>query len=503
MRLWNALVSARGRASGGLALAAALLATQAPRSAHAAGINIPENGAEVAARGGTASSLLNTAYALEFNPAGLTTVDGLDVRVGGRLVEQNVSFARAGVNANGERFDKVSNGAGWNFLPSVHAAYHPPSGFMSHFAFGAGIFGPPGRVHFSYPDPGSASNPNSVSAQCAAQNPSSADDASACVAKKTPQRYSLIDANMVVVYPSIGIAFQPISMFSIGLTLQAVLPAIRFKEALGVNLLDHSEDPRNDAIVTLDVNKGVGFTGVVGARLEPLPGLAFNASFRPEVVIRASGSVNVQLPPTLASLATVSGDAGTLMLKLPPQLRVGAAYKASRFTGAAEFVYEGWSTNDQFTVNNNIAIGVAGGKPTPVGTIAIKNGWQDSFSGRLGGGYDIFTQRDNGWLLQLNAGVLYESNAIPSAEQAVPFVTGSRLGLSAGVTTGYQNFEFTASVIGFPNVAFDVTNSASARGVSTPEADASQVIYVGNGHYETNTIAVAFGVAYHGFGAAN
>ncbi|MFM2153127.1 MAG: hypothetical protein RL199_1562, partial [Pseudomonadota bacterium] len=121
--------------------------------ASAAGIEVPENGAVPLGRGGTAVSSFGTAYALQFNPAGIASVEGLDVRLDGRFVNHDVSFQRAPRAGIPVDFEKVSNSAGTFFAPTVSVAYRSPKLLGGRLSLGAGVWGPPGVGRYAYPDP--------------------------------------------------------------------------------------------------------------------------------------------------------------------------------------------------------------------------------------------------------------------------------------------------------------------------------------------------------------
>ena len=153
--------------------------------ASAAGLFLPDNGTDVLGRGGTSVGFLDTADALQYNPAGMTTGSGLDVRLDMRLANAGESFRLAGQSV------VASNSSGLSPGPQAEITYHPGSPIARMFAFGLGVWAPPGILSYQFPDPNSYKNPTTATTQ-------------------TPQRYNLISQATTVVYPTIGLAFSPI-----------------------------------------------------------------------------------------------------------------------------------------------------------------------------------------------------------------------------------------------------------------------------------------------------
>jgi hypothetical protein len=466
--------------------------------AWAAGLYIPESSAGALARGGEAVSLLDTAYALEFNPAGLTFGNGLDVRADINLTSPGETFQPAGQSVT------ASNTGGLSPGPAIMVSYRLP-GILKQLGVGVGVWSPPGVLAYKFPDPRSFN--------CAqAMNP---DTCSVNAATATPQRYNNISQSTLVVFPSIGLSWRPIPWVSIGGTLQYVISSVSLSTSqLGNSLVSSTNSTSGDVIANVKVNARPAVTGIAGIIISPIPDLVLSGSFTPTLPITSNGTLTSELGTTLSEFGasvTPAQPSANLYINLPPVVRAGLAYKWQRLAVGAEFVWEGWSTNKQFTLTTNAEsflpgqtvgtpIGSASqcpkGVSSPTGTCtAIVNNWKDAESYRLGVSYDFLRQQDSGFLLQGSVGGVYETNAIPSQYQSLPFVTGNLGGGSLGIAAGWRGFGVAVSAMIFAPQKFTVTNSATPYPIamgSPPPGD------IGNGTYTTNIWELGLGLFYHG-----
>jgi long-subunit fatty acid transport protein len=384
--------------------------------------------------------------------------------------------------------------------PAVMATYRLP-GILKQLGVGIGVWSPPGVMSYTFPDPRSY--------------PASANGVT--VAENTPQRYLNISQSTIVVFPSVGLSWRPVPWVSVGGTLQYVVSSVALTTALASTPILTGPTPSNtadDIIANIKVNqKPNQWTGIAGLIVSPTPDLIFSASFRPTVPIESTGPLNVQLgsavqelspsfcPLTAKLTACPAGGTGTnnaeLLIKLPPVLRAGASYKWKRLSSAFEVVWEGWSVNNKFNLTTNAQTTVLG-MTSPVGSIQIANYWQDATSGRVGFGYDFIRPEDLGFQLQGNIGAIYESNAIPSQRQGLPYITGALTGGSLGVSAGWHGFALNLSAMVYVPETFTVTNSVTPYPFALAGGTPSGAI--GNGTYTTNIWVLGIGLSYHGLG---
>lgn len=457
-----------------------------PALAFAAGFEVPENGATVLGQGGSAAGLIDTAYGVAFNPAGLSLIDGLDVRLDYRFVNHAVTFQRAPSETTD--FNKVSNTAGIFAAPMVTAAY--ARAFKGHrFGIGLGVFGPPGVGRYAYTDP---------RAPMASEGDPGSEAGATERSARTGHRYSLISADQEIIYPSIALSYAPRKELSFGVTFQSAYTHVKFVQSMAGLSNGGAESTDMDAVVAIDVKDTFSPTAVLGAAWSPIEKLRFSASYRPQIVVRAEGSLGVELAEPLRGVASVSGDTTKLALALPPIARFGASYDHKYFAASAEFVYEGWSVNKKFVLTPDVSMKVGSGAAEKMDPVAINKHWVDSVSGRLGGTFKALRPAQKGGLrVDVHAGGLYESNAIPSDHQALDYVTGTRIGGSLGATVGLKGLALTVSGMAYLPVSFDVTDSQVARAVGGPE---DPPVIVGNGTYTSSVWIAAVGLSYTGLG---
>lgn len=446
----------------------------APLAARAAGFDVPDNGASVIARGGTSTNLLGTAYGLQFNPAGMTQINGLDVRLDVRAVDHRVGFTRAPTDEL--QFRRVENSARPFVAPMVSLAYrHPGDGLLSRFAFGLGAWGPPGVGRYRFADPLAVEDP----------------------AEEAGQRYSLVESDIMIYLPTVGAAYRVTDTLSVGLAVSAVWADVRFGQALSAQI-EGGEDPNFDAQIGLDVTTRLTPTVMLGGVWQFAPGWTFATSFRPKITLQGDGELDVRIPQSLESMVEVDGDTTRLTLKMPAVLRAGVGFARGRFSGAAEFVYEGWSAMDEILLEPDVSFKL-GGETTSMEEFRIPKNWVDSYGARLGASYRVLDEEGNRPSIELHTGALFESNAIPSEYQSVDFVTGTRYGGSLGVTVGYKGFGLTVSGLGFLPQDFRVTDSKVEQAAAI---EGNEKIIVGNGRYTSSVLVGAISLSYNGLGRA-
>src|SRR5205085_10171238 len=117
-------------------------------------------------------------------------------------------------NAGGVRMNTVS-GASWK---------------RDDLVLALGVYGPPSVSRYQYPDPRTMQSG---------------------VAQHVPQRYSLIDSDNFILYPSLGAAYRITPWLDAGAVVQ--LRTFHVRRALSLFVLDIGGDvPDADAVATID-----------------------------------------------------------------------------------------------------------------------------------------------------------------------------------------------------------------------------------------------------------
>lgn len=451
-------------------LAAALFLC--PVAAFAAGFEIPENGALPLARGGSTAGVVNTAYGVAFNPAGLSLIDGLDVRVDARFVNHDVGFKRGFE----DRWDEARNTAGVFTAPFFTAAYGREFEF-GRVGFGIGAFGVAGVGSYKYLDPSEGSD------------------------EETGHRYATLGTDTLIMYPSVALSYAYKKWLSVGVTFQSVYADISLRQSmLGVRL-DNMESSDVDVIIGIDVKDSFTPTALFGVVSEPIEGLRLHANFRPTVRLNPEGKLSIAPGESIESLVTIGGPQTTkLELVLPPTARLGAFYDQTHFGVGFDLVYEGWSAQKEFILTPDVTISQMGSAPEGLPAQHIPKNWKDSFGARVGGTYKALRPATSGdFSVDVHAGGLFETNAIPSEYQSLDYVTGDRIGGSLGFTLGYKGFALTASWLQYAPVTMKITDSKVERSEASPGDPA---VIIGNGTYTSNAWIAGVGLSYTGLGSA-
>jgi len=492
---------AKARYVGGWLAAAVWLASGA---ANASGFYFGDNGAKAMMQGGAFTAQADDLTAIQHNPAGLAQLGGGSFLADLQLLSHNVSFLRQdqGFDAANPStlVNTVDNSkSGLFLLPFLAGSY----GFQvagRTLTVSLGVYGPPSQGRYTYPAPNYAKEMSRY-----VESPR----------KFAPQRYTLISNDILVLYPSLSVAYEIHKRFLVGVSAQLIVSHFFFRQSLSADPVNPQtqlgENPEFDALVDVDVSGNVGFTGVIGALAKPLDWLAIGASFRPPVPVTASGALRIGLTPELQQLASVQNGAGescapvdaqgnatpspckgSLQLTLPMELRVGVRLVPIERLGInADFVYQGWNSVDQFLLTPQDVNLSLGGTSTAVAPVAIPKKWVGSFSGRLGATFDVIKY------LSVSAGFLFETGASPMEYYAVDFAHPTRVMITGGVTGHLGPIDVMAGIAFSPTVQSIIgcngceVSSEVRRGTTDPTTPGG---VVGNGIYNSGGFSILLGV---------
>lgn len=459
-------------------------------TAQAAGFNFGDNGATALSQGFAFTAQADDLSAIQHNPAGLAQLDGFHFLADLQFLNNSVTFLRQDPGfdpANPSTLvNTVQNTGGLFLLPFIGASYGFPLAGRP-FTVALGAYAPPTVGRSAYANP----NYTQSNGTTYDQNPR----------KFAPQRYSVINNDLVIAYPTLSAAYAVHPRVQVGLSAQLVVSHFYIRQALfagdslGSNPMKQlDENPDYDAVVTADVTGRLGITGILGVLAHPTDWLSIGASFRPPVPITASGTLDVKLSPYLDKLATVDGNKATLTFLMPLEAKLGVRITPVAGLGInADFVYQGWNSIDALVMTPNgitLTQKTAGSTPTSIAPVRLLKNWVPSFSGRLGGSYDVFKY------LTVHAGVMYETGASPSQYYGVDFPNPSRMFVTGGLTGHLGPIDLVAAFAFTPTVNSTITESSILRQQTDPTVTAGTIA---TGLYTSGGWIATVGVRGHFF----
>lgn len=483
-------------------------------TAQASGFYFGDNGAKAMTQGGAFTAQADDLTAMQYNPAGLTQLRGFSFLADLQILRHQVTYLRQDpgfdpANPSMRGVNTVSSQEAPYFLPFFAASYGIPIEGRT-LTIALGLFAPPSQGRYDYPMPNYMQRADCPSGQsCYEERPN----------RYAPQRYAMINTDILIAYPTLSVAFDPFPWLQIGASLQLTVSHFKQTQTLygGDVIGDHpqrqlEENPDYDATVTIDLPGRVGVTGILGVMVRPTDWLSFGASVRPPINFHARGKMEVALPAFFQNAgATVTGDTATLDMTMPLELKFGARVVPLRHACLlgdgtpnacglginADFVYQGWDSVKQLLLTpQDMAINFNGNSTTILPFAVMKN-WQPTWSLRAGASYRVLQY------LSVSAGVMYETGAATQASYSVDWTHPARVFVTGGVTGHLGPIDVIVGMHGTPTNTTVVTESDLRRGETTsPDAPGYvQPAVVGNGIYTSGGFGVILGVRGN-FGAA-
>jgi long-chain fatty acid transport protein len=454
-------------------------------SARGSGFYFGDNGAKAMVQGGAFTAQADDLTAMQYNPAGLTALQGYSFLADLNVLRHDVTFWRQDLG-----FDPAS--------PSTLATTvgNTPSPFLVPFlgvGFGAPVFGRRLTVALGVMAP-----PSQGRNQFPAPNTAKKDDGTfvASPSKYAPQRYALISNDIVIAYPTLSLAYEVHPRFQVGLSAQLVVSRFAQSQSLyGGDTLGlfpqtlAKENPDYDATVAIDLPGETGFTGILGVMARPTDWLSLGASVRPPIPFKARGAMRIGLSDYFQKNgAKVEGDSATLTMTLPLEVRFGARVTPfSRLGINFDVVYQGWNSVDQLLVTPENASLLYNEQSTPIAPVAVKKNWLPVFSARLGASVRVFQ------FLSLSGGALFETGAAPTSTFSVDWSHPTRFIFTAGATGHLGPVDVIVGGMWTPVITTVITDSQVQRGQTTEMSPG----IVGNGMYTSGGYGLIFGVRGH------
>ena len=402
-------------------------------------------GAFVASGGGDLNSLW-------YNPANLATITDLQLVIDLGLINLSLEHTRAPrtfENGDVENFETIENSAAPKIDPQILIG----GPLFENMTWAFGIYAPYLSGH-TFPEDG-------------------------------PQRYVLVDNDKsLLLILHLAVAYNFGDSFRIGFGIQNVPASFELVTVSSgaTGLFGDAEDADLDIlseVVLQDFFSPSANFGVWARFSENLSGAI---SFQAPIQFKDNDAkLRVRLPshPEFSG-AKLNGDSLTGEMWFPPVVRAGVSLDVGSLNVELAAVWEGWSILDEIKVQpNDISVeNLYGIGNIPIGALTIPTKYQDTYSVRLGGEYDISET------LQLRAGYGFETSAIPDEYYTVFLIDNDKHMMALG-----GSLKLSDSVAIDAGLAYylmpdrNVTNS-KWRQINPTDTSGKVTSVVGNGEYK-------------------
>jgi hypothetical protein len=461
--------------------AVAALLGLVPASAAAQGFDYSVPGTRALGRGGAFVARGDDGTVAGTNPAALIEIPGYELELGSHLAFMDGCVTRSGSYSDNNAMDgsaaptttsAFGDPATWSnqAYPSVCRSGMPgPTPtlmFTGHplpdFAFAVGVMAP------AAVGSGTWGNPDGTIMANGQRLPS-------------PTRYALIEENILLINPTIAVAWRPLQWLRIGAAFQPSIALVEFSNMAGG--LNTTGDPGSDVRTKLQVNDWFVPAVVAAVHFVPIDELDIVLHGRISDAIDERGTLQVTTgsfggPITASPVVTDIANVG-LRSGQPWQLGLGFRYadrihpryadaeREGRRTGRVEDHMQNerwdveldvtWQINSQvqdfilsIPANQNVGVctNAAGCDPASVtpfpltGAEAKQNplphGWQDQLVLRAGADWNILPG-----VLAARIGTSFNTSGFNRTYQTQDFMPGARLGLHIGGTWRIDRFDLS------------------------------------------------------------
>ncbi len=410
-------------------LLSALLLLCLASPARAGGPEIGDQGAVAMGRGGAFAVRADDLSAIYYNPAGLARLSGTHFYYSHRVVYGEAEFRRARTLDWSGATHGVPRLVGFEHVRNEEPLFAlGPMAVLSsdlgleEWGFAAGIYAPPAVGRLKFPEDG-------------------------------PQRYMLIEQDVMMILYTLGAAWRPHERFAAGLSMAYVdVPNLAFEMVVDGNVSPKQVNPeksRFDIRTRVEGEDRIGFTGNFGLWYEPVDGLqlALAGQFLP---IQVNSKSRISLEAETLELDEeiaitkdgIPDNRVTFSMTMPMKFRAGIRYVHRErdrevFDIELDIHYDLWSMMDRYTMDAGITTEVMGQMLT-IDQVIIEKNFRDTISVRLGGDYNIIPS----WLT-LRAGFFYESPAVRKGYAFLDAFSFHRFGPSGGFTLHLPHVDFS------------------------------------------------------------
>ena len=435
----------------------------APSGVFASGFYLPGRGVAPMGRAGAyVASSGGDVNSMWYNPAGLAALEDVELTLDTSMIGTFSKFQRAPrERRNGEMmtYDEVHNSAAPHPDPQILAGGPTP---VDGLSWGVGIFAPY-AAHQTFPADGA-------------------------------QRYVMVDnSKSVLAFLGVALAYEIGDRVRIGAGFHNMIASFELVNSISgyTGLHGRPEDEELDIFNRVTMEDYFAPTGNLGLwvaisdNVEAAVSAQLPATFEDD-----DATLDVRMPshPEFDN-AKMSNDTVQGALNMPMILRAALRYRTDNFDVELTGVYEQWSVFEEISVNpNSISVEDAPGVGAiPIGAMSIPQNWQDAFSVRLGGDYQI----SENWTVR--AGYAFETGAVPEEYYSLFAPDPDKHLISGGMRHDWGNVYLDTSV-GFYALNNREIDDSKLKQINPIDAEDELATVVGNGKYKTNHLVVGTGV---------
>ncbi|HUH01220.1 MAG TPA: outer membrane protein transport protein [Kofleriaceae bacterium] len=403
-------------------------------TAHAGGLFVPGTGPQAGGRAGAFVAKADDPSALYHNPAGFARQNGWVIQIGANFVDYDITFTRAGNYEtppfDGDPYQPISDqskpelGIGpFQAVPII--AVSGDIG-VKNLRIGFGLVAPQAYPTRDFAPDYEFEDPNTP---------------------PPPQRYDSMYQNAATALPSVAVAYRVLENLDVGVRGTWGFGQVQASTYVW-GIRNYEEDVSNDGLFSIDVKDNFVPGFGLGVQYRPSASLEIGAAYSSKLTVDAKGSGSSQIGSSLglpgmpefvvppddqfAQCAPGGVDQNNLKacltLHLPQTATIGARWilrDGEREKGDVELDvrWEDWSAASDVRVMVDGQSGLTG---LPLNEAFIRHGFQDSFSVRLGGAYEVMSP------LTLRGGVAYDTAAAPESWSRVDIDGAARATFTVG-----------------------------------------------------------------------
>lgn len=310
-----------------------------------------------------------------------------------------------------------------------------------------------------------------------------------------PQRYVLVDndASLAgILHLAVGWEIGP--NFRIGAGFQNAPASFQLVNVASgyTGLFGDPEDENLDILTRITLTDLFVPSGNFGVWVKLADQLQAGISGQlPFVFETSAAKLEARLPshPEFQN-AEIQGDTLSGQLKFPPIIRAGLRYVSDPLDVELTGTWEGWSILSAIdaTPNDISVTNVPGLGSIPVGPLSVPLEWQDTFSVRLGGEWNLHNA------FTPSAGYIYEKGAIPDQTYSVFLADGNKHVFSVGGSLKIgEKLSLDASFATY-FIPKRVITTSKWRQINPTDDEGKVTLIVANGEYQQTYVAGGLGM---------